>query len=489
MFLGLAAIAALTKLPSSEEGSFSDPARNLLHHGTFGTTVVEGRGIWIEGIDRYTYWIMPLHAVLQAGWYSAWGESLWSLRALSILFGLAGILSWFLILRKITGKDGIALTGALLLACNYVYINSATYGRMDMMAAALNFGALAAYLTLRERSLTRAFVAAHSLTAAAGMTHFLGLCGLAALLTATVWNGDARHGSFKRTARLWLWAALPYGIAGVAWLSYITRDFPMFLRQFGGNAQAAGRMAGLTQPWNGFLREFTERFAAGYGLGAQSAGHASPAVLAKLVVLLIYGAAVLSFAAWPRLRRERGAKLLLTLTTVVFGLMTLVEGQKLTIYLIHIVPYLSALTAVWLYSMWQWRTLPQPLIAALLVGMLGVDAGGVLLRGRIRQYQNDFEPMMAELRHRGKPGELVLGRANLVFGLSSALQLKDDIRLGYYTRSKPQWIVVEEEYREAFDLYRRNEPEIGAFIDQRLQSEYDQVFETQSFQLYRRKPD
>jgi 4-amino-4-deoxy-L-arabinose transferase-like glycosyltransferase len=487
IFLILATLAAVTKLPSSEEGSFSDPARNLLRHGSFGTTVIEAKGIWIEGIDRYTYWIMPLHPLLQSAWYLVWGDSLFSLRALSILFGLGGLASWYLILRRTTGDADMARLGALLLAVNYVYINSATYGRMDMMAAALNFAALAAYLVLRERSLERAFLISHTLAAAAGMTHFLGLCGWVAVLMATAWMDGLRPGSWRRALRLWGLAAIPYLAAGAAWSLYITRDFPLFRRQFGGNATAGGRMEALANPLSGLLRELTGRFATGYGLGTQSSGHASAAVMLKATVLVVYALALVCYLVWPRLQRQPGVGMLLAITGAIFALMSVIDGQKLTIYLVHIVPYLSALTAIWLVLLWRWRTVPRAVLAGVVLALMAVDAGGVLLRARLRLYQQDYLPVTAMLRERAAPSDLIVGRANLYFGLGPAYRLKDDIRLGFYSGSRPEWIVVEEEYRQAFELYRKNEPEIGAFIDRRLGEEYQPVFSSQSFQLYRRK--
>jgi hypothetical protein len=489
LFLALAALTAFTKLPSSEEGSLSDPARNLLRHGSFGTTILEGKGIWIEGIDRYTYWVMPLHALLQAAWYALWGASLWSLRSLSILFGLAGITSWYLILRHLSPDPLAARLGAWLLAVNYVYLNSATYGRMDMTAAAFNFMAVAAYLVLRQRNLSLAFLLSHTLAAAAGMTHFLGLSGLAALLVATVWTGGAHPGPFRRTAKLWALAAIPYLVAGAAWGFYITRDFPLFLRQFTGNAAAGGRMEALSNPLAGLLREFTERFATGYGLGAHSAGHASQTVMLKAVVLLVYAAVLACYLFSRRLRAQPGAGLLLAMTAAVFTVLTIVDGQKLTIYLIHIVPYLSALAALALAYAWRQPAMPRLAVAAVLLAVAAVDAGGMLLRARLRLYQKDYLPAIAALRQRARPDELIVGRANLVFGLGSGFRLKDDVRLGFHSGAKPEWIVVEEEYRQAFALYRKNEPAIGAFIDHRLRDEYEPVAETLSFQIYRRKPD
>src|SRR6185295_9082725 len=92
LFLFLAFASAYTRRPWCDEAWFADPAFNLLTKGTMGTTVLEPSGHYRHpiGIQQHTYWIMPLHILLQTAWYKMAGFSLGSLRTLSILFGLSG---------------------------------------------------------------------------------------------------------------------------------------------------------------------------------------------------------------------------------------------------------------------------------------------------------------------------------------------------------------------------------------------------------------
>src|SRR2546421_1826374 len=85
---------AFARRPGCDEGWFADPALTLATKGYMGTPVLEPANSWkngrnLNGIDRYTYWILPLNLVVQAGWYRIAGFSLFAMRFLSILWGLA----------------------------------------------------------------------------------------------------------------------------------------------------------------------------------------------------------------------------------------------------------------------------------------------------------------------------------------------------------------------------------------------------------------
>ena len=95
LYLLFTAGTALTKRPWSDEGWFASPAYNLAYHGYMGTSIlesVEPRGQQ-KGIDKYTYWVMPLDIVAQAAWYRILGFGLFQMRMLSAFWGLVAILT------------------------------------------------------------------------------------------------------------------------------------------------------------------------------------------------------------------------------------------------------------------------------------------------------------------------------------------------------------------------------------------------------------
>src|ERR1700730_12917945 len=89
VFLVLAIATAVTKEPWCDEGWFASPARNLAFQGFMGTTVLDPASgtpylstrTRVDGIDRYTYWVMPLYLVTEAGWYRVVGFGLMRMRA------------------------------------------------------------------------------------------------------------------------------------------------------------------------------------------------------------------------------------------------------------------------------------------------------------------------------------------------------------------------------------------------------------------------
>ncbi|HVG22106.1 MAG TPA: hypothetical protein VNI02_23930, partial [Blastocatellia bacterium] len=133
---------SLTKPPEIDEGWFASPALNLITRGSMGTTVLEPSGTLtskLTGINQHTYWVMPLHLLAQAGWYEVFGFSLFSMRTLSIAWGLVALASWFLIMRALSGSLKLSMMAAAFIALDYVFIMHASLGRMDMMCAALGF--------------------------------------------------------------------------------------------------------------------------------------------------------------------------------------------------------------------------------------------------------------------------------------------------------------------------------------------------------------
>ena len=108
-FLCLAGSLAYTLAPWDDESWFATPGWNLISQGHMGTSALDPtatfssggsdtlnhKGVPLTGIDRHTYWVMPLHFVATAAWYKVFGFSLHSLRAFTISWALLALLCWF----------------------------------------------------------------------------------------------------------------------------------------------------------------------------------------------------------------------------------------------------------------------------------------------------------------------------------------------------------------------------------------------------------
>jgi 4-amino-4-deoxy-L-arabinose transferase-like glycosyltransferase len=178
----LATGSIFTRLPWVDEGIFASPAYNLVSKGYMGTAAMETAGTPWQGIERHTYWIVPLHLLAQAGWYELFGFGLFSMRTLSALWGLAALAALYTVVLRLSRDRAVAALAAALIALDCSFIATASSGRMDMMNAALGMAGLATYLCLREQHLPIAVLAGHSLVCASGLTHPNGILYFASLL-------------------------------------------------------------------------------------------------------------------------------------------------------------------------------------------------------------------------------------------------------------------------------------------------------------------
>ena len=88
----------------------------------------------------------------------------------------------------------------------------------------------------------------------------------------------------------------------------------------------------------------------------------------KSLILVGYAVGVLGVLFNKELRRNN--KIILILMTIYFVTMSLLDGQKLAVYLIYIVPFYTVLFAVWLYAAWEKRWFPRPLLILTIAGFL-----------------------------------------------------------------------------------------------------------------------
>lgn len=480
VYCALCVGSSLTKRPWSDEGWFANAAWNLMAHGSMGTPVLEPSD-FLQGIDRYTYWTVPLNFVAQAAWYKVFGFGLLSTRSLSTFWGVLLMGAVFVIMRQLFRRDDVALLAVVLLAVDYVMVTGGSFGRMDMMCAALGFAAQASYLWLRERNLTQAVLVSQTLVVASGLTHFNGVLHLFALVFLALYFDRSRL-RFRHVAL----ALIPYVVGAVGWGLYILQAPSLFLTQFGGNARNMDRMSGLAAPLSAFKHEITRRYLVAYGLGTHSIGHTGPIAL-KSLVLVAYLVALAGIVAVRRLREQQGVRVLLVLTACFFLVMTLLDGQKLSYYLLHIVPLYTALLAVWLYWCWSERAVPRPVVAVCLAGLLLLQLGGVLYRMKINTYDASYAPAVSFLKQNARADSLIMGSAELGFALGFDRPLVDDYRLGYFSGKRPDFFVVDEIYEEAINGQQKHRPELYRHIRQTLDDDYRLVYDQSFYKIYARR--
>lgn len=472
VIVGLSAILscaeALTRRPWCDEAWFASPAYNLIHRGFMGMTVLDPHGFpfapLVKDIDRLTYWVMPGYIIAQAVWYKLVGFSLFSMRALSVLWSLIALLSWYHIMKWLTHRNSVALLATFLLGVEQYFVRSAAAGRMDMMCAALWLAGVALYVRYRQKMELALLLAACCL-AAALFTHPNALFGLV-LLGVLVLSYDAKRVTIRSLAL----ASMPFVILGGLWATYVLRAPRTFANQMAAQSTIPHRFEPTLNLVASAMQEVSLRYAPSYRL------HSTFPVALVQIVFYSYLAALLMAAFVPGIRRAPGVRPLLVATAIVFILLSFL--QKNYYYLVHILPFLTAMVA--LASAWWWTKGLSAKIAVctLLLVFAGLNVGIVVMRAEHNDYKHRYLKAVDYLRRNIPPGSLTMGSGELAFQLGFDGQVIDDTRLGYGSGKRPDYIVLEAQYYQFwFPLYSITEPKTFEYLKTLLSEEYDLIYD------------
>lgn len=478
LFLILTVGSSLTNRPQVDEAMFASPAYNLASKGFLGTTVLETEKSPLTRIERRTYWVMPLFLLNVAASFKAFGMSLLTMRLVSIFWGIVLLFAWYHIVLKLSDNRNVALLCLFLLAGNYTILDTASSGRMDLMSASLGFSALAIYLGWRERNLMAAVFFAHCLVVASGLTHPNGIFAFFGLVFTAVYL-DFRRIRLKHVAV----ATVPYLVGGAGFGLWVWQDPTAFREQFIDNALMSGRMKSARSPLSGIAREFTEKYPHAYGLTANSGGHSGPIYL-KSLILVSYIVGVFGVLFTKSLRGNRNYFLLLILTAIYFVAQALIDGQKQTPYLIHIVPFYCALLAIWLESAWQKRYVLRLLLVSAVAALMILQIGGLALRIRQNTYAKLYLPAIEFLQKNTGGNEMIMGSPTLGFELRFPQNLIGDARLGYATGKRARILVYDDETHLSWQESEKFYPELYEYIPRMIREEYDLVYENAAYKIY-----
>ncbi len=472
VFSLLSIAVAFAKRPWSDEGWFADPAFNLVRYGFMGTTVLFNPHL--PHIDQHTYWVLPLYLVSLAGWFKIIGFGLMQMRSLSIIFGIVAIWSWHEIAQVLTRHYLISALTAMLLGTDYLLINVGTLGRPDMMCAGLGSLSLALFLIFRKQGFTRAFFVANVALACCLFTH-PNVIIYALLLVFLAWRYDRKSISLKGVSV----AIIPYLLGVLAWGFYIAKDIASFRAQMETNANQ-GRFAFLFHPWRAIHSELVDRYLVAYGLGAHSEGHHGLIIL-KVIVLVAYLAAIITCLWYRPIRKTTGITTLLSMAGLTFFVQCFFN-QKLTWYLVHIIPIYTTLVAASLILMSEQRRYLRYISMAIVCLLVAVQVGGSLYTFKTNTYRSQYVPLIAFL-NKLPTNQSIYGTAAIQFGLNCRRCLRDDVALGYYDRKTPRFIVSDEIFKDAFDGLKKNDPAAYKAAHSVLLNSHE-IYHTPSFQVY-----
>jgi hypothetical protein len=481
LYVILAAWRTTTIYPWANEAWFASPALNLAQKGFMGTTILESKGSWMEGMDRHTYWILPLHVLAQSAWYKLFGFSLLSLRWLSIFWGAVLLLAWYALMLRLSGDHRTALLTAGLITVDNHFIFSAALGRMDVMCAGLGWAGCAAFVCLRERSLQKAIFAGNALVAASCFTHPCGALYFVVLSAITVYY-DRRRLGWREVAL----AATPYLTGLSAWGFYILQSPAQFWRQFSGNASGIAaefteysRWDGIRAPLHAFKRELQRYLAAYAWYAAQTFWWRF-----HISTLVVYALGILLAVATPSIRRHAGYRVLLLAGGIFYVLLMLFEGLKSSVYLVHTIPIAAALLAVSIVRYARAGRPPARGLALLALAFMVCTQLAYGVRLNRLEWRWDYAAMLGFLRQHTTPSSQIIGGGELAFDLGFDANLIDDPRLGYYSGKRPDFIVANNVYRGWFKRSEVRYPEIHQHIEQLLETRYREVFHNSLYTIY-----
>ena len=484
LYLALTIGTALTDIPGTDEGFFANPAFNLLTKGRLSTTILETYATPFKGMDRHTYWIMPLQPVALSIWYRVFGFSVLSTRSLSIVWGLVALVSWFVIVRSLFKRTWLALLVLALLACDYIFIVCSASGRMDIMSSTLGFAGFASYLALRERRLIWAILVSQSLIVMSGLTHPMGILPFFGLLFLSLYF-DRRRIGLKHVAV----ALIPYVVGGAAWGSYILQDPSSFYSQFFANAtmgsdeNTGSRFVGLFSPLQGLKLELSQRYFANFGFGRRDTTSSH----IKILFLVLYAVGVLGSLLMREIRRTANYTVLLVMTLIYFIGLTVVDSQKNYYYLVHIVPFYLTMCALFIAWCWSRPKLIGKVAAVALCAIGLVEIAGLAYRIKRDNYRNSYQPAAAFLKQNATPQSSITTNPGVAFGLGFPENIFHDPLFGYNTKRKYDFIVIDPETAYAIDRSQERDAlgkEVHDYTMQLLANDYNLVYDHRNYAIY-----
>jgi 4-amino-4-deoxy-L-arabinose transferase-like glycosyltransferase len=482
VYLALGLTNVLTRAPWCDEAWFGNPAYNLAYKGFMGTTVLDPasstwKSVKLTGIDRHTYWVMPLNLLMNAAGFRVFGFSIYSMRLLSLFWGLIALSAWGVILWKLTGQLLLTLGSLGLISVDYHFLMQASDGRMDMMTVALGWSGVAAYLLLRDRSFRLAVAVSQSLTAMAVFTHPNGVM-LILILAATTLYFDRKK---VRPGTVVL-AAFPYLAIGAGWALYIAQSPADFLAQFLGNA--GGRGPTITTPLAALQLEISHRYMDSFGLAAWS----SPSGRLNAIPLLLFLAGAATCLLVREIRRNHGYRLLLIWTLIVVVFLTELEGLKTPFYLIYLTPLYSILLAVAVRWIWLQRPRWRWAVTATMLLFLALQAMRTPTGAWRNRRQLTYDPVVRYLREQFDRNRLMMGGGGLIFGLGPDWNLLDDSRLGYNSGKRAEVVVIDPTWDDTILMMQTSSPQVHTFVSHLLDTEYREVYNRGGYRVLVRHP-
>lgn len=326
-------------------------AISLWHDEAFSALLIKyswGEMIYRIGLDVHP----PMYYFFLRVWHYIFGNSLFSLRALSVLFGVGTILLVYAFIKKFFGSTKVALMAASLVAVNPFQIQYVTEARMYTMGAF--FAVLSAYLLANALTLTKNYFAvkAPAIKPTRGKLFwaYLFFTISASILTYTHY-----------------YLLFTVAVLGLYGLLYLFINFRFQLKAYVGLVVSGLGIAALFLPWLSWFLYQYKQVGAGYWIPPMNIW-SIPGTLYELIVRIanpgkIFMTLVTLLVIWviiATIRKYQQPEKWLTIGlflapfagSLLFALLAALQNQNSSVYLVRYFlfasPFLLIMMAFWL---------------------------------------------------------------------------------------------------------------------------------------------
>ncbi len=323
---------------------------SLWHDEAFSALLIKyswGEMFYRIGLDVHP----PLYYMALRVWHYVFGHSLFSLRAMSVLFGVGTILVGYLFVKKFFGGTRAALIAAALIAVNQFQIQYVTEARMYTMGSF--FAILGAYLLGIALNATKNYYITGSGIKPSRWKLFIyyfafTLCG--AVLLYTHYYLMFTVAALGLYGIYYLWTVFRWQITRYLWLAL----------------SGVGILA-LFVPWlNWFLYQYRQ-VGAGYWIPPMNIW-SIPETLYRLLLnigapgkfVMVLSTVFVLWVIWKLIKQYQQTEKWLTLAiflapfggAILFAILAKLQGQDSSVYLVRYfifaVPFLAIIVALWL---------------------------------------------------------------------------------------------------------------------------------------------
>ena len=466
IFLILGTSLVFTNRPITDESWHASTAVNLLREGVMRNTNFISWGD--IGPSMYS----PLFLFNEALVIKIFGISLFTIRFLSLFWGLMGLIAIIFLLKKIINNKIVLFLSLLLVSTDMFFLKSSSTARMDIMSASLTLIAITLYLYLREKKFTLAVFLSNLFICLSGLSHFNGILGLIALIFLIIYL-DRK----KINLKIILIAIIPYFIGGIFYGIYIFKNYDFFVNQFNNAVKPNITTINLLKLIHD---EFIYRYLYAYGLSPEQSSIFS---IIKLPVIIFYFICLIIF---PIFVKEKDKKIFWWILLFYFIVFTLEPIYKTESYICWITPFFI-ISASLIFDKFNVKRALKIIFIFCFIAILIISVSRTVYSINRNDYQNKYISDLKQFNEKYYNGGKIYGPGEITFyyGFNDNI-IQDDYTLGFYTGILPEYIATSSDYEETFENFKTVNVEIYNHIKDTMGRKYIKIFEGNYFTFYKK---